>query len=147
MYQFTDEEKSVVKKAISIYGVDNQIIVAIEELSELTHAILGVDNDAVVEELADVQISLFTLSLCNIKFGENVRPSISIPLRCLNLIKDLTKLLRIDINNDFRYDTIAELQNVINTYIREQNIIFVHDVEIAIKTKIKRLEERINSVF
>ena len=53
----------ILRKAIAVYGVENQTIKAIEEMSELTKelakALLGkADNDHIREEIADVEIML-----------------------------------------------------------------------------------------
>lgn len=53
----------VLRKAIAVYGVENQTVKAIEEMSELTKelskALLGnADNDHIQEEIADVEIMI-----------------------------------------------------------------------------------------
>lgn len=61
--------EEIIKRAISVYGMDAQLLMAIEEMSELTKAICkekcergsekwyqAVDN--IAEEIADVQIML-----------------------------------------------------------------------------------------
>jgi len=53
----------ILRKAIAVYGVENQTIKAIEEMSELTKelskALLGkADNDHIREEIADSEIML-----------------------------------------------------------------------------------------
>lgn len=53
----------ILRKAIAVYGVENQTIKAIEEMSELikelSKALLGkADNDHIREEIADVEIML-----------------------------------------------------------------------------------------
>ena len=55
--------QDVYKVAIAHYGIDNQLNVAVEEMSELTKEIIkskrGYDNrDHILEELADVSIML-----------------------------------------------------------------------------------------
>lgn len=68
-------EKSIMQQAINTYGAENQCLKAIEEMSELTKAILklhfakptGVEReiikDAVAEEMADVEIMLSQLHM------------------------------------------------------------------------------------
>ena len=60
--------ESVMEKAIETYGKQNQIMVAIEEMSELTKELSknhrGNDNiSAISEEIADVQITLAQLQM------------------------------------------------------------------------------------
>lgn len=57
------DEKKVMKSAIDKYGAENQLIVAIEEMSELQKEICkhmrGIgDKDHIAEELADARIML-----------------------------------------------------------------------------------------
>lgn len=54
---------TIIQRAVDCYGPDNQIIKAIEEMSELQHALarnlIGDHNlEEVAEEMADVQIML-----------------------------------------------------------------------------------------
>lgn len=66
----------VIDEAIKTYGVENQLIVAIEELSELqkelTKLLRGQGNhDHIVEELVDVLIMLEQVEkICNISHDE-----------------------------------------------------------------------------
>lgn len=53
----------ILRKAIAIYGTENQTIKAVEEMAELTKelakALIGkADNDHIREEIADVEIML-----------------------------------------------------------------------------------------
>ncbi len=62
------QRSEVIRKAIDTYGEKNQIVVAIEELSELqkelTKEIRGKGNkEHVAEEMADVSIMLSQLSM------------------------------------------------------------------------------------
>ena len=58
----------IFKEAIKTYGIDNQMNVAIEEMSELTKEICkykrGFDNrNNIIEEMADVFIMLYQLQI------------------------------------------------------------------------------------
>ena len=58
----------IFKEAIETYGIDNQMNVAIEEMSELTKEICkykrGFDNrNNIIEEMADVFIMLYQLQI------------------------------------------------------------------------------------
>ena len=79
----TEAEKVIFKDAIMVYGVDSQVDMAIEEMSELTKALLkyrrvkngdeSVDHkykalDNLIEEIEDVQIMLDQLELI---YGHN----------------------------------------------------------------------------
>lgn len=62
------KEQTVLTEAINTYGKETQIVVAIEELSELikelTKNIRGRDNvKSISEEMADVYIMLYQLKL------------------------------------------------------------------------------------
>lgn len=64
----TTEYLNILNTAISVFGVDNQLNVAIEEMSELTKEICktkrGFHNDKeVADEIADVYIMLEQLKL------------------------------------------------------------------------------------
>ncbi len=65
-------DKEVLDKAICIYGIDKQLDMAIEEMSELMKEICkkkrGKDNRVeIIEEIADVYIMLEQLKIiCNI---------------------------------------------------------------------------------
>ena len=62
----TDEEIVVCKKAIDTFGVANQQLKAVEELSELIQAIMKAlegDKHNVEEEIADVEIMLTQLKI------------------------------------------------------------------------------------
>ena len=76
MIEITDKQREVLKLAIEIYDVDNQIFQAIEEMSELTKALLKlrrVDPDDkmeiekriwdIEEETADVAIMIAQLEM------------------------------------------------------------------------------------
>ena len=76
MIEITEEQREVLKLAIEIYDVDNQIYQAIEEMSELTKALLKlrrVDPDDKIEikkriwdieeETADVAIMIAQLEM------------------------------------------------------------------------------------
>ena len=57
------EENKILERALDAYGVDAQLVVCIEEMSELTKelckAFRGKENeDAIAEEIADVEIML-----------------------------------------------------------------------------------------
>ena len=73
-----DYEKQVFRSAISKYGDSNQIIVAIEEMSELIKALCKKlrgrpDFENIAEEMADVGIMLDQLMImhdCSFKVGE-----------------------------------------------------------------------------
>ena len=63
--KFTEEQKGIMLQALSRYGVDAQDDIAIEEMSELTKAIIKnrryrnfVTLENLYEELADVSIML-----------------------------------------------------------------------------------------
>jgi NTP pyrophosphatase (non-canonical NTP hydrolase) len=63
--KFTEEQKSIMLQALSRYGVDAQDDIAIEEMSELTKAIIKnrryktfATLENLYEELADVYIML-----------------------------------------------------------------------------------------
>lgn len=59
-----EQRKEVYLDAIRTYGPDNQVIMAIEELSELTQMLCktlrfeGADPEALIDELADATIML-----------------------------------------------------------------------------------------
>lgn len=64
----TEEERSILARAIQIFGKRNQFVVAIEEMSELTKELTkdlrGAHNaDSIIEEIADVEIMLDQLKL------------------------------------------------------------------------------------
>lgn len=62
----TDEEIVVCKKAVDTFGVANQQLKAVEELSELIQAIMRAlegDKHNVEEEIADVEIMLTQLKI------------------------------------------------------------------------------------
>ena len=57
----TTDERSICNKAIKKYGIENQLIVAIEELSELQKALCKFLRGSITnveEETADVEIML-----------------------------------------------------------------------------------------
>jgi NTP pyrophosphatase (non-canonical NTP hydrolase) len=63
--KFTEEQKGIMLNALSRYGVDAQDDIAIEEMSELTKAIIKnrryktfATLESIYEELADVYIML-----------------------------------------------------------------------------------------
>ena len=63
--KFTEEQKGIMLQALSRYGVDAQDDIAIEEMSELTKAIIKnrryktfATLESIYEELADVYIML-----------------------------------------------------------------------------------------
>ena len=63
--KFTEEQKGIMLHALSRYGVDKQDDIAIEEMSELTKAIIKnrryktfATLESIYEELADVYIML-----------------------------------------------------------------------------------------
>lgn len=65
MIEITEEQREVLKLAIEIYGEENQIDKCIEEMAELTQALLkyrhnrsGFDFLALAGELADVRIMI-----------------------------------------------------------------------------------------
>ena len=68
----TTDHDDILKHALETWGEEAQIVMAIEESAELTHALTGLyrgraaDGD-VIEEIADVQIMLDQLALL---FGE-----------------------------------------------------------------------------
>lgn len=51
------------RKALKKWGADSQILKTIEELSELTVALLGTDEQKIFEEMADVEIMLEQLEV------------------------------------------------------------------------------------
>lgn len=70
--KFTEEQKNIMQNAVRKYGVDAQDDIAIEEMSELTKAIIKnrryktfATLESIYEELADVYIMLeqITMSL------------------------------------------------------------------------------------
>ena len=63
--KFTEEQKNIMQNAVRKYGVDAQDDIAIEEMSELTKAIIKnrryktfATLESIYEELADVYIML-----------------------------------------------------------------------------------------
>ena len=71
----TKEERVVFTDAIQIFGKNTQIVVAIEEMSELTKALTkklrGSQNlNSIVEEIADVEIMLDQLKLMSCVFTD-----------------------------------------------------------------------------
>lgn len=74
----TESEIKAFEKAIETYGINNQVIVAIEELSELQKELckvlrinLGRPRSRMAEEIADVEIMLEQLKMI-FKNDENV---------------------------------------------------------------------------
>ena len=74
----SDEQREVLKLAIEIYGVGNQVDKCIEEMSELTKALLKHRQDPnvntwsdVVEEIADVIIMCEQMGMI---YGEQIVP-------------------------------------------------------------------------
>lgn len=70
--KMTNEDRGIYRKAISQYGGDNQVIVAIEELSELQkelckHLRGNTNTEHIAEEMADCEIMLDQLKMifCN----------------------------------------------------------------------------------
>lgn len=74
MIECITEEIEILRKAINVYGADCQIDKAIEEMSELTKALLKfryiekdyeeqIVGDAVAEEMADVEIMVEQLRM------------------------------------------------------------------------------------
>lgn len=63
-----DERRTVYREALRMYGTENQIAVAIEEMSELTKELCKAKRNkgklaAIAEEIADVTIMLEQLKL------------------------------------------------------------------------------------
>ena len=63
-----DRNKEVYKRALSIYGEKNQVIMMFEEMSELQKALTkhlrgATDKRAIVDEVADVEIMLEQMKL------------------------------------------------------------------------------------
>ena len=76
MIEITEEQREVLKLAIEIYGTSNQIDKCIEEMAELTQALLKyrhspsmLSSAHVHEELADVKIMVEQMFMI---FGEDV---------------------------------------------------------------------------
>lgn len=58
-------EKSIYEKALEKWGIETQILMCIEELSELIHALVkygrkinGSSKDKIAEEIADVELMI-----------------------------------------------------------------------------------------
>lgn len=138
----TDSEIDIILEAIEHYGKENQIIVAIEEISEFLYAILIDGNpENIFEECIDAQISLLTLKLCGVKFGCKLRHNLTATQAGLNLIKALTKILRNDTVIICEYDLIKEMQRRLDLYLAFYNN---ERIQSKICSKLKRLKERIN---
>ena len=63
-----DENKEVYKRALNVYGEENQVIMIFEEMSELQKALTKhlrgtTDKRAIVDEIADVEIMLEQIKL------------------------------------------------------------------------------------
>lgn len=56
-------EIAIFKKAIEKFGIDNQVLKAIEELAELIRALVRPDIKNLREEIADVKIILSQLEI------------------------------------------------------------------------------------
>ena len=138
----TDSEANTIIKAIEYYGRENQIIVAIEEISEFLYALSEGNPENILEECVDAQISLFTLKICGIKFGRRVRNNLTTFQAGLCLIKGLTKILRKDSEIICEYDLIEETQQHLNVYLSRYNN---ERIQGKISAKLKRLEDRINN--
>lgn len=62
------ERQAILYKALEVYGIDSQVMMIIEEMSELTKAFCKLYRgdgsvDAVREEMADVKIMLEQMSM------------------------------------------------------------------------------------
>ena len=75
MIEITDEQREVLKLAIEICGEENQIDKAIEEMAELTQALLKYRHERkspseiyanVVEEIADVRIMIEQMAIIHV---------------------------------------------------------------------------------
>ena len=71
----TKEERVIFTDAIQTFGKNTQIVVAIEEMSELTKALTkklrGSQNlNSIIEEIADVEIMLDQLKLMSCVFTD-----------------------------------------------------------------------------
>ena len=71
----TKEERVIFTDAIQTFGKNTQIVVAIEEMSELikalTKKLLGSQNlNSIIEEIADVEIMLDQLKLMSCVFTD-----------------------------------------------------------------------------
>ena len=87
---------ATLKKAIIHYGREQQLNIAIEEMSELTKEICkwkrGVDNrDAIIEEMADVYIMLWQM-----QFMFNVNPVLELDAKMQEKINRLNDRLNIE---------------------------------------------------
>ena len=76
MIEITEEQREVLKLAIEIYGEENQIDKCIEEMAELTQALLKYRHDRkntvgvysnLVEEIADVRIMIEQMAIIHIE--------------------------------------------------------------------------------
>ena len=140
---YTDSEINTIIKAIEHYGKENQIIVAIEEISELLYALEYGDRHDVLEECADVQLSLLTLKFCGIKFGDVFRFKLTKLQTGLNLIKGLTKILRKDTEITCEYNLLTEMQYCLDRLVSYYD--GVEEFQHNISAKLKRLKERIKN--
>lgn len=72
MIESNETEKDILAMAVKEFGKENQILQAVEEMAELTHALMrhvrgDVHVENVVEEIADVQIMIRQMVMI---FGE-----------------------------------------------------------------------------